>query len=228
MVVSFTGLPDTLYSVDATVSFTHPYWIVIGSVMSDALGNFTFEDPDPITAYPSRFYMASLPDVVPPTTPDGLTVTAVSPSETYLTWSAATDNLAVTTYQIFRDGTPIAYVSGARTNFVDTNLDPGTSYAYQVQAGDGSGNPSGLSSAVSGATPAAGAMHAGLVMLPNHHVWVTLTGTALGHAHRHRPLRLLRAGVERAHLRKLDDACVAGRFVVGVSRIRGRGHGHCR
>jgi chitodextrinase len=85
-----------------------------------------------------------------PTTPSGLSASGVSPTQIDLTWSAASDNVAVTGYLVFRDGVQIANIAG--TSFSDTGLDPGTSYSYTVAAHDGSGNVSEPSDAATAAT----------------------------------------------------------------------------
>jgi hypothetical protein len=48
------------------------------------------------------------PDSTPPSTPTNLTATAISSSQINLSWTASTDNVAVTGYKVFRNGTQIA------------------------------------------------------------------------------------------------------------------------
>src|SRR5256885_12701484 len=43
-------------------------------------------------------------DTTPPSTPTGLSASAVSPSNINLSWLASTDNVGVTGYRIFRGG----------------------------------------------------------------------------------------------------------------------------
>ena len=64
------------------------------------------------------------PDTTPPSTPANLTATAVSGSQIDLSWDASTDDVAVTGYNIYRDGggTPIATTTG--TTWLDTGLSP--------------------------------------------------------------------------------------------------------
>jgi len=83
-------------------------------------------------------------DVTPPAAPTGLTATADLATRTIaLSWTASTDDVAVTGYRVFRDNgtTPIATVSG--TTFNDTNQ-LGT-HVYAVAAIDAAGNQSALS-----------------------------------------------------------------------------------
>ncbi len=80
------------------------------------------------------------PDTEAPTVPQDLTATAVSTSRIDLAWSASTDNVGVTGYQVLRDGTLIDAV--ADTAYADTGLAAGTTYAYTVKAVDAAGNVS--------------------------------------------------------------------------------------
>ena len=57
-----------------------------------------------------------------------------------LTWTAATDNVAVTGYNVYRNGMKVAAATG--TNWKDTNVTAGTSYSYEVAAVDAAGNES--------------------------------------------------------------------------------------
>ncbi len=87
-------------------------------------------------------------DTTPPTAPTGLTATFNSTSNAIdLSWTAATDNVAVTGYRIYRDGglTPVNTVNG--TTFSDAGLS-GT-HSYGVTAIDAAGNESGLSNIAS-------------------------------------------------------------------------------
>lgn len=90
------------------------------------------------------------PDVTPPSVPANLTATPVALSQIDLAWDASTDNIAVSGYQVFRDGTQIA-TSGAIT-YSDTGLTPSTTYAYYVTAFDASGNFSASSTVVATTT----------------------------------------------------------------------------
>ena len=58
-----------------------------------------------------------------------------------VSWAAATDNVGVTGYGIYRNGTRIAQVDGATLTFRDANLPAGT-YTYKVDAVDSAGNRS--------------------------------------------------------------------------------------
>jgi acid phosphatase type 7 len=73
-------------------------------------------------------------DTIPPTPPSNLTASAVSANEVRLKWTAATDNLGVVGYQVFRDG---AYIGSATdAAYVDTTTQAGVTYNYSVVAMD--------------------------------------------------------------------------------------------
>ena len=71
------------------------------------------------------FRTVAAPDTTPPSTPTGLTATAVSTTQINLSWNASTDNVAVTGYQVFRNGAQVG--TSTTTTFSDTGLSPSTS-----------------------------------------------------------------------------------------------------
>jgi chitodextrinase len=90
----------------------------------------------------------------------GLSASAASSSQINLAWTAATDNVGVTGYEVWRCqgascstfglvGTPTG------TTFNDTGLSASTSYSYKVRAKDAAGNLGPFSAVVSQSTNAA-------------------------------------------------------------------------
>lgn len=88
-------------------------------------------------------------DTTPPTAPTGLVATPGN-QQVELSWTAATDNVGVTGYRVYRNGALQA--SPTTTAHTDTGLTNGTLYTYQVSAVDAAGNESVLSAEAS-ATP---------------------------------------------------------------------------
>jgi chitodextrinase len=83
--------------------------------------------------------------------PTGLTATPVSASQINLSWSASSDNIAVTGYRVFRNG--LLHVTlGNITTYQESGLGRGATYIYTVSARDAAGNVSGLSAAASATT----------------------------------------------------------------------------
>jgi chitodextrinase len=96
---------------------------------------------------------AFITDVAAPTTPGSLHATAPSGIEVDLSWTASTDDVGVTGYNVFRDGALLASV-GPTPAFADKTVSPHTSYYYQVRATDAAGNASPPSALVTLVTPA--------------------------------------------------------------------------
>lgn len=92
----------------------------------------------------------SQPDTEPPTTPTNVTVTGTTSSTVSLTWTASTDDVGVTGYDIYR-GNSLAG-SSTTTSFTDTGLAANTTYSYTVVARDASGKQSAASTPVSATT----------------------------------------------------------------------------
>lgn len=86
------------------------------------------------------------PDPSAPTVPTGLSASGVSATQINLSWTAATDNVGVTTYKVYRGGTLLATL-GNVTSYSNTGLTASTAYSYTVAACDAAGNCSAQSSA---------------------------------------------------------------------------------
>jgi len=89
-------------------------------------------------------------DVTPPTVPMNLTATPVALSQIDLAWSASSDNIGVTGYQVFRDNLQIA--TSAAVTYSDVGLAASTTYTYYVTAFDAALNYSASSTEVSTTT----------------------------------------------------------------------------
>lgn len=86
------------------------------------------------------------PDTSPPTAPTNLTSSNTTTNSTTISWSASADNVGVTGYDIFRNGSLVG--SSAATSFTDTGLSASTTYSYTVKAKDAAGNVSEASQAI--------------------------------------------------------------------------------
>ncbi len=85
-------------------------------------------------------------DTTAPSIPANLQSSAITDTTISLSWSVATDNVAVTGYDLYRGNAIITTTTG--TNFTDTGLGVNTSYTYRIRAHDGSNNNSAQSSPV--------------------------------------------------------------------------------
>jgi calcineurin-like phosphoesterase family protein len=93
-------------------------------------------------------------DTVAPTAPTNLTAAALSSNRVDLNWAAATDDVGVIGYEIFRNGSLLSTTTSAVTSYSDTAALPSTSYDYQVKARDAAGNVSTASNTASVTTAA--------------------------------------------------------------------------
>ncbi|WP_405110138.1 carbohydrate binding domain-containing protein [Paenibacillus sp. FSL K6-1217] len=94
----------------------------------------------------------AVPDTEAPAVPANLQATVVNASSVGLSWNAATDNIRVTGYEIYRNGVRIGTTPS--TSYTDSGLSASTAYEYRVKAYDASGNLSGFSAAATATTPA--------------------------------------------------------------------------
>src|SRR5437899_1148240 len=89
----------------------------------------------------------TIADTTPPTTPTGLTAAAAGSTGANLSWTASTDNVAVSGYIVRRNGVQVA--TPTTTSFADTGLAAATTYSYTVAARDAAGNISPNSASLS-------------------------------------------------------------------------------
>ncbi|WP_412476798.1 reprolysin-like metallopeptidase [Flavobacterium sp. TBRC 19031] len=85
------------------------------------------------------------PDTTAPTAPT-LSASGTTSSSTNLSWTGATDNVGVTSYDVYRNGTFLA--STAATTYAVTGLTASTAYTFYVIAKDAAGNASIASNTV--------------------------------------------------------------------------------
>ncbi|WP_339223718.1 carbohydrate binding domain-containing protein [Paenibacillus sp. FSL H8-0332] len=94
----------------------------------------------------------SIVDTKAPTVPENVTATVQNASSALVSWSASTDNVGVTGYEIYRNGVKIG--TSATTSYTDSGLSGSTNYSYTVKAYDAAANLSALSAAALIVTPA--------------------------------------------------------------------------
>lgn len=97
----------------------------------DAAGN---------TSAASTAAAVAVPDTTAPSAPASLRAARTTSTRVTLTWTAATDNVAVTSYLVYRGATLVGTVGAATRSFSATGLAPGTTYAFSVRARDAAGN----------------------------------------------------------------------------------------
>lgn len=120
-----TSYTDTGLAPQTTYSYTVS--------AHDAAGNNSAQS-SPATA------TTPVGDDEPPSVPTDVTAMPQSAFAILITWTASTDNVGVTGYTVYRDGTAVG--TAADTSYTDTGLNPSTTYAYTVTAHDAMGNTS--------------------------------------------------------------------------------------
>jgi chitodextrinase len=91
-------------------------------------------------------------DTTAPSTPT-LSASGTTQTTTNLTWTASTDNVGVTGYDVYRGTTLLTTVTG--TTYTATGLTASTAYSFTVRAKDAAGNVSASSNTVNVTTLAA-------------------------------------------------------------------------
>ncbi|MEO7261962.1 MAG: fibrinogen-like YCDxxxxGGGW domain-containing protein [Jatrophihabitantaceae bacterium] len=86
-------------------------------------------------------------DTTAPSAPGAPSSNGVTTTAATLSWGAATDDRAVSGYQVLRDGVQVG--QSATLSFTDTGLTPGATYSYTVRAVDAGGNVGPDSASVS-------------------------------------------------------------------------------
>lgn len=90
-------------------------------------------------------FSITAPDTETPTAPT-LSANNTTSTKTTLSWTGATDNVAVASYDIYKDGTLVA--NSTTSPYTVTGLSASTSYVFTVKAKDASNNISVSSNAV--------------------------------------------------------------------------------
>ncbi|MFF6772413.1 carbohydrate binding domain-containing protein [Streptomyces sp. NPDC012637] len=89
-------------------------------------------------------------DTQAPTAPTGLRATGTTSSSVSLSWTAATDDVGVTGYDVYQGATKVSTVTG--TGATVGGLAASTAYTFTVKARDAAGNASPASNAVTATT----------------------------------------------------------------------------
>ena len=106
--------------------------------------------------YVTEIWKAGTVDTEAPTAPTNLVVTETTTNSATLTWTASTDNVGVTSYDVYVNGTLKTSVTGVTTTI--TGLAAETAYTFYIIARDADRNSSVASASVTRTTkaPAAG------------------------------------------------------------------------
>ena len=166
---SFTAAPTTISSgQSSTLSWgvTNATSVSISGIGTVAASATALVSPTTTTSYvltatnsagtvtASATVTVNTADTQAPTTPVLTSASASGPTVVNLVWTVASDNVAVTGYQINRNGSMLSSVGPSTLSYQDSSASASTTYSYTVQAFDAAHNYSGLSNAIQVTTPA--------------------------------------------------------------------------
>ena len=116
--------------------------------------SFTFQkNRNPFIDHPewvATIWGTQVIDTEAPSTPANLVLNSTSTASANLSWTASTDNIAVTYYQVFVNG--VFHSNSPTTTATVSGLSQGTTYSFYVVAADAAGNISNPSNTVTGTT----------------------------------------------------------------------------
>lgn len=154
--LSWSGATDNIGVTDYDVyrgailiGTTSSSTFVASGLSSSTLYSFTVraKDANGNVSVPSNTVTITTlaPDLIAPTPPT-LSASLTTTTTTTLSWSGATDNVGVTSYDVYRGATFV--INTSATTYLVTGLTALTSYTFTVIAKDASGNSSISSNAV--------------------------------------------------------------------------------
>jgi len=160
-------ITEIICLVDDCYTFTISDSFGDGICCSFGNGSYTLSDGSTVLASGGNFGSSEAtdfciggggPDTSPPSQPTNLSVSNEQDTQVTLSWNASTDNVGVTGYEIFVNGTSIGTTTGTSVNI--TGLTACTTYSFGIRALDAAGNASGTATATgtttgcsSGGTP---------------------------------------------------------------------------
>ncbi|SDX07038.1 fibronectin type III domain-containing protein [Paenibacillus sp. CF384] len=166
---SFSGTKEVRYGANGS----YAYGTFTNSVYC---GNSTFGDPIPGSYKTCDVNLGGSggADTQAPSTPANLTSPSKTSTSVSLSWSASTDNVAVTGYDVYSGTTLVGSATG--TAFTVSGLTANTAYSFSVKAKDAAGNVSAASTSISVTTNASGGGGAGSVI---QEYWTGVSGTSV-------------------------------------------------
>lgn len=156
-VISATGRSATLGWAQNEVVFAHYVSRkgLTAPFTTAYMNGMPATDPD-AALLTFAYRLGTLSDATKPAAPTNLSATPISDKIINLSWTASTDNTAVSGYKIYRNGVIVGY--SPSTDYTDTGLAASTAYNYSVSAYDSSANTSNVSNTVTPTTLASAAM----------------------------------------------------------------------
>jgi chitodextrinase len=144
--------PPAPFYPDSSSSSSNSSSISSASTSSSSIQSSTTSS---LASSKSSSSSSTIPDATPPTAPNNLVTTAVYSTQIDLQWTAGTDNQAVASYRIYRDGLLQTTVKAGALSFTDKTVTQNKTYTYAIESVDLTGNTSLTRKILSVTTPAA-------------------------------------------------------------------------
>jgi chitodextrinase len=122
------------------------YWDISG----DDTNNIIIASTYGRGVFTGSFTATTVPDTEAPTVPTNLVASNITENTIDLSWDSSNDNIGVTGYDVYQNGSMITNVSS--TTYQATSLTASTTYSFYVIARDAANNSSGQSNIVSETT----------------------------------------------------------------------------
>ena len=141
-------IDGSLVNTDTTSPYSFSWDTTTAAFGSHSLTAKTYDNSNPNNTATSTAVSVTVDntDRTPPSTPGSFTASSLGVTSVTMTWTASTDNIAVTGYQLQRAGTTIATLPAGTLTYTDNGLTPSTAYSYTLRAFDASNNFSGAAS----------------------------------------------------------------------------------
>jgi chitodextrinase len=127
-------------------------WKAVGANVSTSKLLFEFTGLNAQIAELAVFGTSTGTDTQAPSTPSGLASSNITSTSANLTWNASTDNVGVTGYEVYRNGSLLTAVTGTSASV--SGLTASTTYAFKVRAKDAANNFSAFTTDVNVTTSA--------------------------------------------------------------------------
>jgi hypothetical protein len=139
-----------LKSTDTTSPYSFSWDTSTATLGAHSLTAKAYDKAPTANVTTSAAVNVTVTDGTPPSTPTNLHTTSTSTTTISVAWTASTDNVGVTGYQVKRNGTTLTTTSSL--SYTDTGLTPATAYSYTVVAVDAAGNTSPAAGPLSAST----------------------------------------------------------------------------
>jgi len=134
----------------ASVTLPRASWQLTHDNLLSPLSSVPIVSSISLNGHNAAILLNAPPDTTAPSTPAGLSASAVSSSQINLSWDASSDDRGVTGYYVYVND--VALATTTATSFEHTGLSAGTTYRYRVSSRDAAANDSAWTAAVPATT----------------------------------------------------------------------------